>query len=106
FSSRRRHTRSYGDWSSDVCSSDLGLILTTNHLSRFDPPLVFLALPHRKGLAFAADIYRHTPFFSWVLESVGVIWVSRGTVSPKKIGRASCREGVGVKSFAVTLSHI
>src|SRR5437867_13438360 len=26
FSSRRRHTRSYGDWSSDVCSSDLGAI--------------------------------------------------------------------------------
>src|SRR5437867_12986279 len=25
FSSRRRHTRSYGDWSSDVCSSDLTL---------------------------------------------------------------------------------
>src|SRR5574340_1020153 len=24
FSSRRRHTRSFGDWSSDVCSSDLG----------------------------------------------------------------------------------
>src|SRR6266516_2364002 len=24
FSSRRRHTRSYGDWSSYVCSSDLG----------------------------------------------------------------------------------
>src|SRR5207248_7217524 len=23
FSSRRQHTRSYGDWSSDVCSSDL-----------------------------------------------------------------------------------
>src|SRR5207248_8386150 len=23
FSSERRHTRSYGDWSSDVCSSDL-----------------------------------------------------------------------------------
>src|SRR5207248_5483735 len=23
FSSRRRHTRSYGDWSSDVCSSNL-----------------------------------------------------------------------------------
>src|SRR6266516_7236493 len=25
FSSRSRHTRSYGDWSSDVCSSDLRL---------------------------------------------------------------------------------
>src|SRR5574338_121359 len=24
FSSRRRHTRCHGDWSSDVCSSDLG----------------------------------------------------------------------------------
>src|SRR6266516_1228854 len=27
FSSRRRHTRSYGDWSSDVCSSDRVAIL-------------------------------------------------------------------------------
>src|SRR5256885_8763674 len=26
FSSRRRHTRLQGDWSSDVCSSDLGNI--------------------------------------------------------------------------------
>src|SRR5207248_3968828 len=26
FSSRRRHTRSYGDWSSDVCSSDLAIV--------------------------------------------------------------------------------
>src|SRR5574340_479423 len=34
FSSRRRHTRSFGDWSSDVCSSDL-----------YDQPLrAFLAL--------------------------------------------------------------
>src|SRR6266850_5597917 len=27
FSSRRRHTRLQGDWSSDVCSSDLGLLI-------------------------------------------------------------------------------
>src|SRR3989454_2470348 len=27
FSSRRRHTRLQGDWSSDVCSSDLGKII-------------------------------------------------------------------------------
>src|ERR1039457_7498997 len=26
FSSRRRHTRLQGDWSSDVCSSDLGYV--------------------------------------------------------------------------------
>src|SRR6266516_7170789 len=36
FSSRRRHTRSYGDWSSDVCSSDLGclMVLTRHQLSK------------------------------------------------------------------------
>src|SRR5699024_11658004 len=28
FSSRRRHTRSKRDWSSDVCSSDLTLVVT------------------------------------------------------------------------------
>src|SRR5256885_12694074 len=28
FSSRRRHTRLQGDWSSDVCSSDLGVNVT------------------------------------------------------------------------------
>src|SRR5699024_11899065 len=27
FSSRRRHTRSKRDWSSDVCSSDLGMLV-------------------------------------------------------------------------------
>src|SRR5207248_5425982 len=32
FSSRRRHTRSYGDWSSDVCSSDLSTpFVSTRH---------------------------------------------------------------------------
>src|SRR5437762_10898179 len=33
FSSRRRHTRYIGDWSSDVCSSDLA----SNHDSRRPP---------------------------------------------------------------------
>src|SRR3712207_8026489 len=37
FSSRRRHTRYWRDWSSDVCSSDLpGLVLTEHE---FDVPL-------------------------------------------------------------------
>src|SRR6267154_1284370 len=31
FSSRRRHTRWTGDWSSDVCSSDLNTELPRNH---------------------------------------------------------------------------
>src|SRR6266480_7943590 len=36
FSSRRRHTRLTCDWSSDVCSSDLGM-------ARFKTPLLFIA---------------------------------------------------------------
>src|SRR5437867_11702793 len=35
FSSRRRHTRSYGDWSSDVCSSDAsGRITSMNSIAQ------------------------------------------------------------------------
>src|SRR3989454_10519419 len=41
FSSRRRHTRLQGDWSSDVCSSDLG---TPDDLERG------LELPYRVNL--------------------------------------------------------
>src|SRR6266566_587682 len=45
FSSRRRHTRLQGDWSSDVCSSDLLaflLLAELNHLS--EPPAVVVQL--------------------------------------------------------------
>src|SRR5256885_4609162 len=34
FSSRRRHTRLQGDWSSDVCSSDLVLLTKADKLTR------------------------------------------------------------------------
>src|SRR3712207_7156268 len=34
FSSRRRHTRYWRDWSSDVCSSDLGMKLATSRDDR------------------------------------------------------------------------
>src|SRR2546421_4144199 len=37
FSSRRRHTRSDRDWSSDVCSSDLGLLAFTINLQGGSP---------------------------------------------------------------------
>src|SRR5256885_9661610 len=46
FSSRRRHTRLQGDWSSDVCSSDLersritGIVALENLLARVDELVV------------------------------------------------------------------
>src|SRR2546426_6155822 len=36
FSSRRRHTRLQGDWSSDVCSSDLTMSKTSSLFFHFD----------------------------------------------------------------------
>src|SRR5437867_6224243 len=41
FSSSRRHTMSYGDWSSDVCSSDLGASRGEDRLG----PIRFLLHP-------------------------------------------------------------
>src|SRR5205807_4825938 len=35
FSSRRRHTRLQGDWSSDVCSSDLYAVLRNRDYARY-----------------------------------------------------------------------
>src|SRR5256885_8720056 len=52
FSSRRRHTRLQGDWSSDVCSSDLGSAVV-NHLVEDRPRIVWpsrrRALRRRSG---------------------------------------------------------
>src|SRR5437763_10596301 len=85
FSSRRRHTRYIGDWSSDVCSSDL--------VSAMDDRLP--GCGHRAdGALPRADRRGRARGVRPGLEDEGVA----------EIGRASCRErvessvgGVGVK---------
>src|SRR5438445_8461795 len=42
FSSRRRHTRYWRDWSSDVCSSDLAIRITHIFVGAGDGPCVIL----------------------------------------------------------------
>src|SRR2546426_8532113 len=42
FSSRRRHTRLQGDWSSDVCSSDLKVRIVDEHLGTAAKPRVLV----------------------------------------------------------------
>src|SRR5688500_19532209 len=86
FASRRRHTRLQGDWSSDVCSSDLtregcSLRRVTMMLS-----LAFLAPSLVKA---AAD--------GQLPRGIGV---SRLFDPPAEIGRASCREREEVPGVA------
>src|SRR5699024_12043674 len=84
-SSRRRHTRSKRDWSSDVCSSDLGSgEKETALLGHLD------VVPEGDG-------WSHDPYD--MIEKDGYIY-GRGVADDKgptvlglyaKIGRASCR---------------
>ena len=67
FSSRRRHTRYWRDWSSDVCSSDLA-----------SQPEIARQLKSQLK-AWTGEL---SPPGIWALKSEG------------KIGRASCRERV------------
>src|SRR5207248_8714056 len=86
FSSRRRHTRSYGDWSSDVCSSDLVS-------RRFDVELSQpqVALTVRGPQNLLAELK---------LDELAAYVNLRRNVEPGEIGRASCREGVWSAGWA------
>src|SRR5256884_320679 len=88
FSSRRRHTRCSRDWSSDVCSSDLGLglrsfrFLGNPQLARSPrAPLPPAQTRWHRGRSRMADRLPHRQ--TWQPESL-----------PHEIGRASCRERV------------
>src|SRR5574338_892193 len=50
FSSRRRHTRCHGDWSSDVCSSDLP-VSSQRYPSRLESRAGFLASTREECLS-------------------------------------------------------
>src|SRR5256885_3161670 len=71
FSSRRRHTRLQGDWSSDVCSSDLHGTFVAGEL-KFNPQqaegvnVAVYAPPSAPNNAadFAADVARSVTVFS------------------------------------------
>src|SRR5207249_9528874 len=74
FSSRRRHTRSKRDWSSDVCSSDL-----------------FECRPWVKGVLLIAG--------GWALENSAYKWCA-----DHELGRASCRERVWIREVSRPLT--
>jgi 1-acyl-sn-glycerol-3-phosphate acyltransferase len=54
-----------------------GCILAVNHLSRLDPPLVFIQLDRQDVSGLVADKYMHNPFIIPLIETVNGIWVNR-----------------------------
>src|SRR5204862_2619394 len=91
FSSRRRHTRSLRDWSSDVCSS--GLIAST---SRSRSSISFVNSSGSLGFETPA-----TRFMKAVDVALAARYSRRRVPHFKKawakIGRASCRERVNIE---------
>lgn len=55
-----------------------GVLITTNHLSRLDTPIL-LAITDRDDLvAIVAKKYKEKPFFKWILEKVAtMVWMDR-----------------------------
>src|SRR5216683_3880614 len=101
FSSRRRHTRSDRDWSSDVCSSDLGACLAwavdnnlTRKVSQADPVQIALL----KGCVAGAV-------------NVGIaLWLGSAVPPPGALGAAVVvgfsGYGVSLVLFVIALRHI
>ncbi len=54
------------------------LLVVINHLSWVDPPFVFVALRQQGISGLAADTYKKNPFFRWIIDSAGGVWVNRG----------------------------
>src|SRR5699024_11902365 len=99
FSSRRRHTRSKRYWSSDVCSSDLGVGRDNRrvYVSPETLTIVFTGV----GLLFAI-----AGGFAWVVSRVdGAIVALSLKTDEGKIGRASCRERVEGARWAGWRKH-
>src|SRR3712207_9483071 len=102
FSSRRRHTRYWRDWSSDVCSSDL-LIMTLNrkihkaYLRTREGNFSINGLMgfdlHQKtvGVIGAGRIAR---IFIKIMRGFDAKVIAYDPYPNEKIGRASCRERV------------
>src|SRR5699024_11669188 len=92
FSSRRRHTRSKRDWSSDVCSSDLAILV--------DEKQTGWSTSDRSAHLAAANIETRPIWKPMHLQPVHseklarTLGVGESLFNRGQIGRASCRERV------------
>jgi 1-acyl-sn-glycerol-3-phosphate acyltransferase len=54
-----------------------GVILTTNHMSRVDTPLLLISVPRKDLGALIAHKYRFNPVFAFLVWSTESIWINR-----------------------------
>src|SRR4051794_41295330 len=98
FSSRRRHTRWTGDWSSDVCSSDLtkagGGAYWAYHAANV--AVLSIAFGARLGMVKRRrhDLGMASLFHDVGLAALPIELLHKDTPLSQQIGRASCRERV------------
>lgn len=62
-----------------------GYILATNHLSRLDTPLIFMAIDRLDLAALVTDKYRNNPLFALFVEVSESIWINRDIADLKAI---------------------
>src|SRR5207237_6514840 len=96
FSSRRRHTRFKCDWSSDVCSSDLGKMLKKQASAA--TTLEHLPDSCRRQLTGAISFYslQLTAHHDSQLDGASKLLFRTAQGRQIEIGRASCRERVEI----------
>src|SRR3712207_9335852 len=90
FSSRRRHTRYWRDWSSDVCSSDLfeaGVPMTAQAI----------------GLGAAVGYLERLGMDKVEEHEKAITAYALAKLADIQIGRASCRERVQISVVVVSL---
>src|SRR5207247_3653976 len=95
FSSRRRHTRSTRDWSSDVCSSDLiarAVTMMEEYLGRTFRAVMSVEIGGGNAIQ---------PFIAAALLGKPVV-----DADAMEIGRASCRAGVQISERAARSARL
>src|SRR5947209_11380439 len=89
FSSRRRHTRYWRDWSSDVCSSDLFAPSSSSRDGLIGGEIM-KAVVNGNVVAESEDVIAAAGYDYFPPAAVRAEWLE------KEIGRASCRESVDI----------
>jgi 1-acyl-sn-glycerol-3-phosphate acyltransferase len=78
-----------------------GYIAAANHLSIIEVPLVYCLIDRRNITGLVARTHRKNPFFRWLIDSLGGIWLSRDEIDTRAIRAARDHlQGGGVLGIA------